>query len=166
MPFERHEEFFAVKKEVAIKLVRRDADYGMRDIIQRQRLPDDVRIRAQLVLPELVAENDDGFSVRRLSRRRVEARSPHQRRTDRLEVVRGDEHCRHRPGLDACRSLNRGFARCAGPPGHLNPGIGRAQVHEVRVGPRVSSSPRAEWRRDNLDQALRLHAGGRRPRDS
>ena len=37
---------------MTVKLLRRDADHDMRDVIQRERLPDDVRIGAQLVLPE------------------------------------------------------------------------------------------------------------------
>ena len=47
-----------------------------------------------------------------------------------------------------------------------NPGIGVAQVHEVRIGPRVAGLARATWRRDDFDQPLRVHAGRRHPRDS
>ena len=62
MPFERNKEFFSVKNKMTVELLRRDADHDMRDAIQRQRLPDDVRIGAQLVLPEAVSQNHDGFS--------------------------------------------------------------------------------------------------------
>ena len=56
-----------MEKQVAVELIRRDADHDMRDVIQRERLADDVRIGAQMVLPEPVSQNHDGFSLQRSS---------------------------------------------------------------------------------------------------
>ena len=78
MPFERNKEFFRVN---ALKLIRCDADHDMRDVVQRQRLPDDVRIGAQPVLPESVSQNHDGLRRERVIPRRIPVPAPASRRS-------------------------------------------------------------------------------------
>ena len=104
MPFERNKEFVCPETEVTVELIRRDADHDMWDAIQRQRLADDVRIGAQLVLPEPVSQNHDRLSPVCA----VESRSPRQRHADRLEVVGRDKH---RATASSClSSRKRDFA--------------------------------------------------------
>ena len=45
------------------RIVRRDADDGMRDAIQGQRLPNDVGIGTEPVLPERVRQNHDRLNL-------------------------------------------------------------------------------------------------------
>ena len=80
MPFERNKEFSSLKTEVALELIRRDADHDMWNVIQRQRLPDDVRIGAQPVLPEAVSQNHDGLACAS-SPRRIPVPAPAPRRS-------------------------------------------------------------------------------------
>ena len=51
----------SLKTEVPLELIRCDADHDMWNAIQGQRFPDDVRIGAQPVLPEVVSQNHDGL---------------------------------------------------------------------------------------------------------
>ena len=60
MPFEGNEECSSHESEVPLKLIRCDADHDMGNAIQRQRLPDDLRIGGQPVLPEIVSHDHDG----------------------------------------------------------------------------------------------------------
>jgi hypothetical protein len=46
----------------ARKLLRRDANDRVRDVVQLDGLAGDVRIAAIFALPELIAEHDDGVS--------------------------------------------------------------------------------------------------------
>ena len=88
IPSERKKELSFLIAHVTGKMLRRDADHDMRDAIQRERLSDDVRIGAQLVLPVAVSQNHDGFSCQRVIPGRVESGASRQRHAERLEVVR------------------------------------------------------------------------------
>ena len=115
MPFERNKEFSSLKTEVALELIRRDADHDMRDVVQRQRLADDVRIGAELVLPEPVSQNHDRLAVNAHPLRRSPVPAPASRRSS--EVVGGDKH-RRRRRLRFTWSLERDLALRRSPPGH------------------------------------------------
>ena len=64
MPFERNKELFPLKTHMTLESFRGDANHDMWNAIQGQRLPDDVRIGGQPVLPEGVTNNHDGGSRR------------------------------------------------------------------------------------------------------
>ena len=146
MTFQRKKDSdFSVPGDVAIKLIRCDARHDMRDVVQRERLADDVRIGGEMVLPVPVSQNHGRLGGR------AEARSARQRHADRLEVVRGDKHCPHGVLFD--------FALPVRPAHERDSGIGVAQIGVVRIGPGVGRLARAHSRREDFDQSLGVHAG-------
>ena len=68
MPFERHKQIPACKPQVTAKLIGRNSHHDMRSAVHRERLADDVGIGTQTLLPEVVAQDDDGFSLQRIVR--------------------------------------------------------------------------------------------------
>src|SRR4051794_8660310 len=84
IPQQRNEQFLELKTEVTLEQFGSDADHGVRDVVQGQRFPDDVRIGGEFALPEVVSENDDSFIVLSL---RVKSRAARQRHIERLEIV-------------------------------------------------------------------------------
>src|SRR5262245_14448457 len=114
MTFERQKDrHLSVEREVAIKLIRCDARYDMRDVVERERLADDVRIGGEMILPVAVSQNHAWLSV-------AEARSAKQRHADRLEIVRGDKHCPYRVFLYLALPIR--------PAHNRGSGIGAAQI--------------------------------------
>ena len=152
IPFEREKELSLLIAHVTGKMLRRDADHDMRDAIQRERLSDDVRVGTHLVLPVAVSKNHDGFSGQRVITGRVESGASSQRHAERLEVVRRDEHRRHRLRAPSCWRLTRDLALSACPADQRHPGIGLAQGLEIRIGPPLAGFVRAMRRRDQLDE--------------
>ena len=115
-----------------------------------ERLADDVRIGAQLVLPEPVRQNHDGFSAGYPA---VESGSARQRHADRLEVVRGDEHRRTIGVFCPPASGNVSLARPGRPPGHRDTGVGVARgPRSPDRTTRLPASRAPTWRRDDLDE--------------
>jgi hypothetical protein len=100
----------------------RDADNGVRTVVQAQRLADEIAIRPEAPRPELVAQHDDGMRVRRLVFLGQE--EPTSRRTgaDDLEIVAG-----HERGKRALGRLRIAEAH------HLRPELIRRDPLEERV---------------------------------
>src|SRR5262245_31122918 len=116
MPFERNKEFCSLKSEVPLEQLRCDAGHDIWETIQSNRLPEDVRIGAQALLPEAISRNDYRFcGIRR------ESRSPRQRHANRLKVVGGDKHCRSGFRCHSSRNLDTAFSD--GPACQGNPSI-------------------------------------------
>ena len=68
----------------------------MWDAIQGQRLPNDVGIGTEPVLPERVRQNHDRLNLERVIDRFVESRAARERHAEHLEVVGGDKRQQHR----------------------------------------------------------------------
>jgi hypothetical protein len=135
---------------VPLELIGRDTGYDIWNVVQLERFTDDLRIGTQVVLPERVSQNHNGVRLP------FESRSTRRPHADRLEVVGGDVHW-PQGHLQSSRKLD--LAWRGDPREDRNPGIRVAQVHEVRIGPRVGRRSRPTGRRDNFDQSVRVHAG-------
>ena len=136
---------FSAHADVAIKSFRSDARHDMRNIVQRERLANDVRIGREMVLPVAVTQNHGRL------RGCAEARSAEERHADRLEIVRGDKH---RP-----RGVFLYFALPVRPGHKRGSGIGVAQIDVVRIRPDIGRLCAAHWRREDFDQSVGFQAG-------
>ena len=121
--------------EVAPKVFRRDANDRMREAIDRQGLPENLRIRIHAARPEVMAQDDARLARRLVVDRGIEAGAARERHAKRVEVVGRDVQHRHTRG--PCR-FRIGLAEHIGlldPPRDVHAGIGVPQCLIVRIRP-------------------------------
>src|SRR5262249_54173852 len=83
--------FHAAADESSIKLFGRDADDGVRDVVEALRLADDRRIAFEARLPEVITDHDHRMRIAAHIFARFKAATEDRMDTNRVKIICGDD---------------------------------------------------------------------------
>ena len=132
--------------EVTPKVLRRDANDRIRKAIDRQSLPENLRIRIHAALPEVMAQDDARLARRLVVDRGIEAGAARERHAKRVEVVGRDVQHRHTRGPCPFRIRLAEDIGLVHPPREVHAGIGVPQCLIIRIRPLLERPHTGSWR--------------------